>query len=306
MRALIAATPGLTVVEGEACGDPIRPRRRLGRRAGGRPELRLPRGRADHRNISARRDPSRRLCARPRAGSGRGPRCRWRESLEQAGFAFGRLKTGTPPRLDGTTIDWAALEIQHGDDPPEFFSVDTKAAAAPSGALPHHPHDGRDSPDRPGGRAPVGGLFRLDLGPRPALLPVDRGQGRPLRRPRQPPDLSRARGARRLRPSIRTASRPPCPAETQRALVATIPGLERARILRAGYAIEYDYVDPRGLEPTLEARRFRRAVPGRADQRDDRLRGGGGAGAGRRRSTRRGRRAAPRPRPSTAPIPISA
>ena len=84
------------------------------------------------------------------------------------------------------------------------------------------------------------------------------------------------------------------PAETQRALIATIPGLERARILRAGYAIEYDYVDPRGLEPTLEARRFRGPVPGRADQRHDRLRGGGGAGAGRRdqRGAEGGRRRA--------------
>ena len=67
------------------------------------------------------------------------------------------------------------------------------------------------------------------------------------------------------------------PAETQRALIATIPGLERARIVRPGYAIEYDYIDPRGLDPTLEARRLPGSVPRRADQRHDRLRGGGGA-----------------------------
>jgi tRNA uridine 5-carboxymethylaminomethyl modification enzyme len=255
MRALIAAAPGLTVVEGEASG--------IQSVAGAVSGVAL----ADGRSFSCRsvvlttgtflRGVIHLGDVRTPAGRfGEGPSVSLAESLEQAGFAFGRLKTGTPPRLDATTIDWPSLEIQHGDDPPEFFSADTKTAVAPQ--APCHITRTTEETHRivrtDAHRSAVYSGSISGRGPRYCPSIEDKIVRFPDRESHQiflePEGLDDPT----VYPNGISTS---LPAETQRALIATIPGLERARILRAGYAIEYDYVDPRGLEPSLEARRFR-------------------------------------------------
>jgi len=176
-------------------------------------------------------------------------------SLERAGFTLGRLKTGTPPRLDGKTIDWASLEMQPGDDLPEPFSTLS---------------------DRIGNRQIECGITRTTPATHDIIRanvhrsPMYSGQIK-SRGPRYCPSIEDkiVRFGERdghqifLEPEglddstvypngISTS----LPEEVQAALVASIPGLERARIVRPGYAIEYDHVDPRELNATLETKRW--------------------------------------------------
>jgi tRNA uridine 5-carboxymethylaminomethyl modification enzyme len=175
--------------------------------------------------------------------------------LERAGFRLGRLKTGTPPRLDGRTIDWAGLDEQPGDDPPPPFSFLTDRIATPQRAC----HITATTPA-------THGLIRANL----HLSPMYSGQIESIG-PRYCPSIEDkvTRFAHRdhhqifLEPEgldddtvypngISTS----LPRDVQHAMVASIPGLERARMLRPGYAIEYDFVDPRELRATLETRRI--------------------------------------------------
>jgi tRNA uridine 5-carboxymethylaminomethyl modification enzyme len=168
---------------------------------------------------------------------------------------LGRLKTGTPARLDGRTIDWASLEMQAGDDPPVPFSFLTQRIA--------------NAQIRCGVTATTEAthsLIRANLSRSP-LYSGQIGSVGPRYCPSIEDKVVRFAGRTGhqifLEPEgldddtvypngISTS----LPADVQAAFIATIPGLEGSRILRFGYAIEYDYVDPRELAPTLEVKRL--------------------------------------------------
>ena len=189
----------------------------------------------------------------PAGRVGEAPAVKLSETLMRLGFPLGRLKTGTPPRLDGRTIDWAGLDSQPGDNPPTPMSYLTTRIETPqiacgityTGAAGH-------------------AVIRANLHRSPMYSGQIESTG-----PRYCPSIEdkvvrfsdKERHQIFLEPEglddhtvypngISTS----LPEEVQRELLKTVPGLEKAEMIRPGYAIEYDFVDPRSLKPTLETR----------------------------------------------------
>ena len=178
------------------------------------------------------------------------------ESLKRLGFPIGRLKTGTPPRLDGRTIDWDRFEPQPGDAEPIPFSfatdrIEQRQIKCYVGYTTSGLHD----------------VIRSNLSESPLYSGKIKGIG-----PRYCPSIEdkvvkfsdKSRHQLFLEPEGHDTNEvylngfsTSLPAELQQDLIRMIPGLDEARIIRPGYAIEYDFVDPRELGPDLQTRRVR-------------------------------------------------
>ena len=178
------------------------------------------------------------------------------DQMRDVGFSVGRLKTGTPPRLDGRTLDFASLEPQWGDVDPQFLSALTTRVTAPQTACfitrttPQSHERVRES------------LYRSALysgritGPGPRYCPsiedkivrfVTRDSHQVFLEPE-------GADASLIYPNGISTS---LPHDAQYAFVRSIPGLERAKIVQFGYAIEYDFINPQELHPSLMTRRLK-------------------------------------------------
>jgi len=195
--------------------------------------------------------------SRPGGRMGDRPSIPLAERLDGFGLAMGRLKTGTPPRLNGKTIDWARLEEQPGDDDPTLFSFMSKTPSARqiSCGITHTNTQTHDIIRENLGRSAMYGGHIDGIGPRycPSIEDKivrfsDKSSHQIFLEPESLSDDV-------IYPNGISTS---LPVEVQEAYVRSIHGLEAAEILQPGYAIEYDYIDPRALDSRLAVK----SVPG--------------------------------------------
>ncbi|MDX2274272.1 MAG: tRNA uridine-5-carboxymethylaminomethyl(34) synthesis enzyme MnmG [Hyphomonadaceae bacterium] len=192
----------------------------------------------------------------PAGRHGEAPAIGLSDRLYASGFQMGRLKTGTPARLDSTSIDWASLELQHGDDEPTPFSFLTDAITnkqVPCGVTYTNAETHRIIEESLSKSAVYSGAIS-GRGPRycPSIEDkvvrfADKSAHQIFLEPEGLDDDT-------IYPNGISTS---LPEEVQERFLRTIAGLEHVRIKRYAYAIEYDYVDPRELLPTLETKRLR-------------------------------------------------
>jgi tRNA uridine 5-carboxymethylaminomethyl modification enzyme len=194
---------------------------------------------------------------RPAGRMGEDPSVRLAGTLLSAGFALGRLKTGTPARLHRDSIDWAALEVQEGDDPPEPFSSLTERIT--NRQVPCHitrtTAETHQVIQANINRAPVYSGQIDGRGPRycPSIEDkvvrfADRESHQIFLEPEGLDDPT-------IYPNGISTS---LPKDVQEVMLRTVPGLEKVQILQYAYAIEYDFIDPRELLPSLESKRMER------------------------------------------------
>jgi tRNA uridine 5-carboxymethylaminomethyl modification enzyme len=195
--------------------------------------------------------------SRPAGRMGEKPSVRLAERIDSFGLPLGRLKTGTPPRLDGRTIDWSGLETQPGDDEPTLFSFMSKSPMARQISCGiTHTNECTHAIIRDNlGRSAMYGGHIEGIGPRycPSIEDkvvrfADKTSHQVFLEPEGLDDPT-------IYPNGISTS---LPVDVQNAYVHSIAGLENVVITQPGYAIEYDYVDPRALDNSLAVR----GVPG--------------------------------------------